>query len=252
MLQLEKNADSLVAGYLDWWNSAGVDYIVGDDPHDWLAKTSAIRTDSSLPQLATPVEKVEVVRSQTDANWPGHLELLVQMITESKGLPGTDFGGRCIAPAGALDASLMIITDFPDTEAIEAGKLTAGPLGLLLNNMLSMIGQTVDLCYITALAFTRPATGALPDEALPQLVQFARHQIDLLKPAHILILGSVACKALLGAELLAARGNLHYFNHDGQKVTAITTFHPRTLLARPILKAQAWQDLQMLNPKGAL
>jgi uracil-DNA glycosylase len=56
----------------------------------------------------------------------------------------------------------------------------------------------------------------------------------------------------LDAELMTARGNLHYINQDGQKVLAVTTFHPRTLLARPMLKAQAWKDLQMLIPKGAV
>lgn len=47
-----------------------------------------------------------------------------------------------------------------------------------------------------------------------------------------------------------ARGRLHDFNHDGGKLAAVATYHPRTLIARPALKAQAWQDLQMLANEG--
>jgi uracil-DNA glycosylase len=45
---------------------------------------------------------------------------------------------------------------------------------------------------------------------------------------------------------MAARQNLAKINHKDRKMAAVATFHPRTLLARPMLKAQAWKDLQML------
>jgi uracil-DNA glycosylase len=52
--------------------------------------------------------------------------------------------------------------------------------------------------------------------------------------------------------LMAARGRLEIINHDDRKTAAIATFHPRTLMAQPQLKAQAWKDLQMLARKDYL
>jgi uracil-DNA glycosylase len=108
------------------------------------------------------------------------------------------------------------------------------------------------VCYWTALATTIPAAGELADAALPELAGFVRHQIDLVDPENIIMLGSSACRALLGLELMESRRNLQYFNHDGGKKAVLTTFHPRTLIARPQMKSQAWKDLQMFVKKDIL
>ena len=39
---------------------------------------------------------------------------------------------------------------------------------------------------------------------------------------------------------------------NGRNIAALTTFHPRTLIARPAMKAQAWRDLQMFAKRYAL
>jgi uracil-DNA glycosylase len=52
--------------------------------------------------------------------------------------------------------------------------------------------------------------------------------------------------------LMDARDIKSNINHIVGKKAATPTFHPRTLLARPMLKAQAWKDLQMVAKKDAL
>ena len=75
---------------------------------------------------------------------------------------------------------------------------------------------------------------------------FARHHLTLAAPRRVLLLGDFASRLLLEAPMLESRGSLRYINHNGADMAAINCFHPRTLLARPGFKKQAWQDLQIL------
>lgn len=252
MVQLEKNMPLAATSYTDWWSAAGVDYLVNAEPFNWLSE------ELDEPEKTKPVPQVAVVQSVKPqivvpkAPWPEHLDLLITQIAQGAPLPGNDFGGHSAAPSGNLNASLMIVTDMPDSDEVDLRSLGSGNSGKLLRKMIAAIGYQFDDCYLSALACTRPAAGDLPESEIANLASFILHQVKIVKPQTILILGSIACQALLDAELMTARGNLHYIYQDGQKVLAVTTFHPRTLLARPMLKAQAWKDLQMLIPKGAV
>ena len=90
-----------------------------------------------------------------------------------------------------------------------------------------------------------PSTAEVPENDLSELAAFMLHQIQLIRPASLVLLGSAACKALLGQELMQARAELRNVEHDGLNVPTLVTFHPRTLIARPAMKKQAWRDLQM-------
>ncbi len=252
MVQLEKNIPLAATSYMDWWSAAGVDYLVDAEPFNWLSEEPDEPEKAKATQMvdAGPLVKPQIAAPK--APWPEQLDVLVAQIAEGAALPGNDFGGHSAAPSGNMKASLMIVTDLPDSDEVDLRSLGSGNSGKLLRKMIAAIGHQLDECYLSALACTRPATGDLPESDIADLASFILHQVKILKPQIILILGSIACQALLDAELMTARGNLHYINHDGQKVLAVTTFHPRTLLARPMLKAQAWKDLQMLIPKGAV
>jgi DNA polymerase len=252
MVQLEKNIPLAATSYMDWWSAAGVDYLVNPEPFNWLNE------EPGEPEKAKTVAKIaddQMVKPQIEkpkVAWPDQLDDLIAQIVQGAPLPGNDFGGQSVAPSGNINASLMIVTDMPDSDEVDLRNLGSGNSGKLLKKMIAAIGYQMDDCYLSALACTRPAAGDLPESDIAYLASFILHQVKIVQPQTILILGSIACQALLDAELMTARGNLHYINHDGQKVLAITTFHPRTLLARPMLKAQAWKDLQMLIPKGAV
>ncbi len=243
---------------------AGVDYLVQDAPVSWLEQPLvrnvtdvAAHLDMQAPapmQQATPKAKPKLTpaiipAAIAPANWPNSLDALISEISAGAPLPGNHFGGKSAVPVGIQNAALMIISDLPDVEEIDAGQLGRSAYGRLLTNMVRAMGLDIADCYLTALATTRPASGDLPDDSAAHLVPFIMHQMQLVQPKAALVLGSAACSALFSAELMTARGSLHYFNHNDRNLAAITTFHPRTLLARPILKAQAWNDLQMLMNK---
>ncbi|MFC4292157.1 uracil-DNA glycosylase family protein [Sphingorhabdus arenilitoris] len=236
-----------------WWEMAGLGYLVEDEPVNWLEAEKPKEAPIAPPKTQTharpnisDIPKTAPAAPVDPASWPQSVEQLLADIENGAPLPGNQFGGNRAKPVGAANCELMIISDLPDFDEIEAGFLGAGESGKLLANVTAAIGQGINRCFLTALASTRPASGDLPEEEIPQLTAFMMHQIGLVKPKTLLILGSAACSALLGAELMSARGSLLFVKHNGQKVSAVTTFHPRTLMARPVLKAQAWRDLQML------
>ncbi len=235
---------------------AGVEYLVEDMAVNWLAEkeaetappaaVTAMQTRISEPE---PIIACPVISS---SDWPVDIAALQASIASGVPFPGNTYGGKSAVPVGPVNPQLMIIGDIPNIEEIETGSFGAGGMGRLMANMVGAIGYNLANCYLSALATTRPATGELPENDYSSLVAFALHQINLVNPERVLILGSAACRALLGADLMDARIVKPNINHIVGKKAASITFHPRTLLARPMLKAQAWKDLQMVAKKDAL
>jgi uracil-DNA glycosylase len=246
----------IASSLVDWWEMAGVEYLVEDEAVDWLApkeaetapSATAITSQTSISEPEQIITRPEI----SSSDWPADITALQAMIAGGLSLPGNIYGGKSAAPVGPVNPQLMIISDIPDIEEIEIGRFGTGGAGRLLSNMVGAIGYNLADCYLGALATTRPATGELPEDDYSTLAAFALHQINLVNPQRVLILGSAACRALLGADLMDARDVKSNINHIVGKKAATPTFHPRTLLARPILKAQAWKDLQMVAKKDAL
>ena len=242
-------ADSIIA----WWRDAGVDYLCGDDPMSWLDDAAEVSepapapvaraTASAKTPLAAPAKLAPTIA------WPAEFEGLMAAISSDSALPGNAYGRQIAAPISIPEPELMVIYDLPEEADIAAGQLGNGPTGQLLKAMFGACGYLSGQVHITALAHSRSASGALPPADLPLLAKFAQHQISLVRPQRMLLLGTAVSTALTGQELMAARAGLPDFNQDGRTMATVATFHPRTLLARPILKAQAWQDLQAIVKK---
>ena len=246
-------ASDMIDSLNGWWELAGVDAVVAEMPVNWLehdAKSDAIETAAVPPSPSGKNPVVETSRATVE--WPDDIETLKAMISRGAPLPGNIFGSRFVAPIGVAGSEVMIVSDLPDQDESEAGKLGSGASGLLLDRMMAAIGIKLADCYWTALATTTPPTGEVPDVAHIELADFVRHQMSLVKPKSLILLGSAACKALLGEELMKARAQLRNINQDGSNMTTLTTFHPRTLIARPAMKAQAWKDLQMFAKRDGL
>jgi uracil-DNA glycosylase len=246
-------ASKMIASLNNWWELAGVDAAVGDMPVHWLAldvKPASVGATDPMPvvakaQLAKASAKPAVI-------WPDDLDILKSMIASGQALPGNGFGTKPVVPIGAALSKTMIISDIPDQDELVAGLFGSGETGVLLKRMMAAIGIDLANCFWTALATTIPAMGDLDETELPNLKEFVRHQISIVRPETIILLGSWASKALLGVEMMEARKSLAKINHDVGNMAALTTFHPRTLIARPAMKAQAWKDLQMLAKRADL
>ncbi len=246
-------ASDILESLTSWWELAGVDSAVGEMPVDWMALDAKVDVAESVI-APTPVakENLPAAPSKPTAQWPSDIETLKTMVANGAALPGNSFATSFIAPVGPSACDVMIISDLPDQDEVAGKMLGSGATGVLLGRMLRAIGIELTDCYWTALTTTIPSTGDVPDEALSDLADFARHQIGLVRPKSVILLGSSACRALLGEDLMSARQSLQNINHDGSNMAVLTTFHPRTLIARVAMKAQAWKDLQMFAKRAGL
>jgi uracil-DNA glycosylase family 4 len=245
------NASLIVQSLNGWWKLAGVDSAVDELPVNWL-EVGARHESAANPQPQTQTTHVipKAAPSEPAIEWPKDIESLRQMVSSGAPLPGNSFGPRCMPSIGPSHPDVMIVSDVPDPDDLDSGSLSKGSSGQLLRRMMHAIGVDLDTCYWSTLATTRPSTGEIPETEFAGLAKFMLHQLELVSPKSIILLGSTASYALLGEELMKARQNLGNINHGGITLPVLTTFHPRTLIARPALKAQAWRDLQMFAKRS--
>jgi uracil-DNA glycosylase len=255
-----KNIDS----YIGFWKLSGVDFTIDDSSQDWFELSRAPKNISQRDIRPNQIQTSNYHDSDSDKlvlqnepaiafvaadQWPTDFDELHSQIASGMAFPGNTFGRRSAVPTGPYNPELLIIGDVPDIDDIEAKSMAEGKSSNLALIMSTITGIDKDQIYITALATTRPGSGALPQEMHKDLAEFFHHICNVVRPKKILIFGPAACEILLGVDFMKVRGNLHYINHDVGNVAAVTTFHPRTLMSNPALKSAAWQDLQILVKK---
>lgn len=223
---IDWNASAL--SVLDWWREAGVDVLVADEPRDWLARTP----------LAAPATDVTAAPPAALA-LPDTLEAFVAWRTGADAPEGD--GGTGVLVEGDPAAPLMVVVDCPDGDC-----LIDGAAGRLFDRMLAAIGHGRESIYLVALTHARPLGGRIAPESLPRLGELLRHHVALARPARVLLLGQAPSRALGETNETAVDRSLRAINLDGTKVSAVSSLHPRFLIERPAMKAQAWKDLQML------
>ncbi|VVT03196.1 Uracil-DNA glycosylase [Sphingomonas sp. EC-HK361] len=222
----------LAASALEWWRDAGVDALVDEPPRNWLA-----------PPPAAPAAFIPAPAPQ-----PGDVlaETLDSFLAYRSGADAPEAGwpGVRITAAGPASAALMILVDCPEKDDREC--LMEGAVGRLFDRMLAAIGQSRETVHLAAVAYARPLAGRLPRDTQDRLAALARHHIALVGPKRLIVMGDAASRAICAMDVREARGRLQPLNHrSGQMIDMVSTYHPRLLIERPALKAEAWRDLQL-------
>ena len=225
-----------------WWELAGVDSAVHESAVDLLAQ-HAVDTSSNMSVLSLSEKKQTEAQATPTVIWPNDIITLREMVVSGAPLPGNTYGPVRSPSVGPISSDVMVVSDLPDIMPMAENRTSLNVE--LLHRMLAAIGIDTAQCHCTWLATSIPPAGEIPATDLHELAHFMLHQIQLIKPKSLVILGSAACKALLGEELMHARTELRNIVHDGLNIPTLATFHPRTLIARPAMKKQAWIDLQM-------
>ena len=227
-----------VASTLEWWRDAGVDVEIDDAPRDWLTNQAPQERTSDVPKAPEPVVLPQTI--EAFATW-----------RMSDATPDAGWNPVRIAAEGPPTADLMVLIEMPEREDVTAGRLLSGTCGRLFEAMLRAIGTDRASVHLASMAVARPAAGRIAQEDMEDLAKIVRRHIELAAPKRLLLLGNAPARALLGIECMTARGALHAVNHPGQTISAIASFHPKTLIEKPSAKAEAWKDLQLLMKGGA-
>lgn len=217
---------------LSWWEEAGVDTLVSEEPRDWLAQSKPAAAPVAAPE--PPPAPAEI--------FPDDLPGFQAWLAATDAIPFASPAMRRAAPAGDPVAGLMAITDMPSA----AGAIFDDEAGTLVERMLAAIGRSRDTIYLAPFSPIRPPAGRIDKAGVELLTRAMHHHIGLAAPKALLIFGDSCSRALLGTTMTQARGRWHEVETPAGTVKAVVTIRPQELLTQPKLKAHAWADLQLL------
>ena len=151
---------------------------------------------------------------------------------------------RLVFGSGWDHADLLVIGEAPGREEDLAGEPFVGRSGEMLDKMLTrVIGLPRERVYVLNVCKCRPPENRDPnkDEILA-CIPFLQQQIRAVHPKVILLMGTVALKALFPDEdggIKRARGT--WLNYEG--IPLMPTYHPAYLLRKEEDKPKARSDL---------
>jgi DNA polymerase len=155
---------------------------------------------------------------------------------------------RTVFGSGSAAARLMLIGEGPGAEEDRQGLPFVGKAGDLLTRIIGAIGLRRDEVYIANVVKCRPPENRdpMPDE-VAACRGYLEAQIDLIRPAVIVLLGRVAAQTMLGNA--TSIGRLRGRWYAVREVPAMVTYHPAALLRAPELKRPTWDDMQQVRDR---
>ncbi|MEG6508784.1 uracil-DNA glycosylase [Methyloligella sp. 2.7D] len=262
-----------VAAILDWYAAMGADEAIADAPSDAFALSAKAAAAAAEPAPRPPLARRDAPRReeapppprgvkpppvntgtavslqevQAKAKTLAELEALVQ---EFEGCPLKRTAKNTCFSRGSDTAKVMLIGEAPGRDEDMQGKPFVGRAGQLLDKMLAAIGLDESSVYITNTVYWRPPGNRTPTpEEISSCAPFLKHQISLLQPKLLVLLGGAAAKSMLQRSegIMRLRGRwIDYQGIDGP-IPAMATLHPAFLLRNSAAKRQAWQDLLMVK-----
>jgi uracil-DNA glycosylase family 4 len=181
--------------------------------------------------LSQEVERLEVLATQIRScvQCPLHA-------TRTQAVPG----------AGTPSARVMLIGEAPGREEDQRGQPFVGAAGRFLDEMLAGSGVNRSDLFITNTVKCRPENNRPPRkrevDTCTSLYLFK--QIELINPALIMLLGSIATKKLLGvSSVKEVRGRV--IEHNNRKYLA--GYHPAASFYREDMAENIRQDFALLR-----
>jgi DNA polymerase len=209
----------------------------------------AVRAAAPAGLLAGPAQAAAM------ADGCATLEELRGALENFSGCDLRDTATRLVFADGAESARLMLIGEAPGAEEDRIGRPFVGPAGQLLDKMLASIGLDRTQLRIANVIPWRPPGNRNPTEReIAVCLPFLLRHIALARPECVVLLGGVAAKALLPAELAGSgirrlRGQWLRLEIPGMAapVACLPTYHPAYLLRTAAAKRESWHDLVALR-----
>ena len=152
---------------------------------------------------------------------------------------------------GNRNAEIMFIGEGPGADEDIQGVPFVGKAGKLMNQAFKGIGINRENVYICNVVKCRPPMNRNPEvDEVKACIDYLREQVMLVKPKIIVLLGSVALKAVLGEEYSITKARGKWVELKGIKY--MPTFHPAALLRDEVKKIDFWNDLKEVVREAGL
>ncbi len=252
----------LARALLEWQVELGVTEAILSQPQDRLAApppapaaapaAPPAPTPAAPPAARAPAEDpaAEALRRATGAR---DLADLAEALASFEGCDLRLGAQSCVFADGNPRARVMIVGEGPGADEDKQGRPFVGRAGQLLDLMFAAIGLSRTspdpdaALYITNTVPWRPPGNREPTrEELAMLRPFLLRHVELAQPDLLILMGNVACEALLGQRgILRLRGT--WTEAAGRP--ALPMLHPAYLLRTPAAKREAWADLLSLQAR---
>ena len=144
---------------------------------------------------------------------------------------------------GNKNAKVMFIGEGPGADEDIQGEPFVGKAGKLMNQAFKGIGIKREDVYIANIVKCRPPMNRNQEQdEINECIGYLREQVMLVKPEIIVLLGSVALKAILGKEYSITSSRGKWVEKKG--IMYMPTFHPAALLRDDSKKINFWNDLK--------
>ena len=152
---------------------------------------------------------------------------------------------------GNENADLMIVGEGPGANEDRQGEPFVGNAGQMLDKMLvNVIGLQRSQVYIANVVKCRPPDNRNPEpEEVARCRPYLMAQMRVIQPKVVLVLGSVASRALFQTStgITRLRGEWRELSYAGGSARAMATFHPAYLLRNPAEKRKTFEDLKKVQ-----
>lgn len=147
---------------------------------------------------------------------------------------------------GSQQAEILFVGEGPGANEDEQGIPFVGKAGLLLDDMLAIIGLDRSKVYIANIVKCRPPGNRDPlNVEQDACIGYLRRQIQLLRPKLLVCLGRIAATRLINEKFRITREHGIWYDVDGMRVMAI--YHPAALLRDVGKRPETFDDLKELQ-----
>ena len=176
------------------------------------------------------------------------LELLIKRLHKIK---FKNYLNEAMIGQGNENAKIFIIGEFPEENNKKIRPFT-GESEKLLNKMLKAINlEKKDFYTANVIPWLINKKKDINNKDILECLPFIQRQIEIINPDIILLMGSIAAKAILNSnlEITKLRGKWHQYKsiNLNKSIQCLVTYNPMQLIKFPINKKDAWSDLQMLQ-----
>lgn len=146
---------------------------------------------------------------------------------------------------GKIDADVVIVGESPGAPDADSEKPFMGPVGQLLEKILTSIELKRDDVYLTNIVKFISAGDEITPDIINFFTPFLRREILAIQPKLVISLGNTPTKALLNTKksITQMRGEFY----DYAELKLIPTFNPAYLLRDPSKKREVWEDMKKVR-----
>ncbi len=153
--------------------------------------------------------------------------------------------GKAVPGEGNPDAQIVFIGEAPGKQESLTGKPFIGRSGKLLRSAIQDIGLSEKDIYITSPVKYLPKRGTPSQKDIEHGKIHLDKQLAIIDPQIIVLLGSVACKGVLGQAIPVLEKHGTVIKKDSR--TYFITVHPAAALRFPPLRKTFLEDFQKLK-----